>query len=210
VNVASFVDSQLEYNVDWSTLPIAVLEIVMRVNKLEPDVARTMLTDLIAGRLTFRGALKRESDLRERIPSEIAQEPQSSTVNGGPKMRAIVRSALELSKNESLVQIKPNEDWRFPLVKSHAVFLAPEIRSASLFSEAMLSGAVSPWRPFQEMLGSVFAACSLFKVVVVWLLRDESADEVLRYLERSECKPRNLVLVVGPQLLRKDALVGYQ
>jgi hypothetical protein len=204
VNVAEFVDSQLDYDVEWSTFPIAVLEIVMRVSKIEPDAARSMLADLIAGRLKFRAALKWESDLREQMPSDAARKPQTGAVDGGPKMRAVVRSALKLSKDEFLVQTDPKSDWRFPLVKSHVAFLGPRHQSASVFYESMLAGAVDLRRPFQEMLGNIFAACSLFKVVIVWLLREESADELLGHFGRSESKPHNLVLVFGPRLVRRD------
>jgi hypothetical protein len=204
VNVAEFVDSRLDYDVEWSSFSIAVLEIVMRVSKIKPDAARSMLADLTAGRLTFRAALKRESDLREVIPSETAHKPQRGAVDGGPRMRAVVRSALKLSKDELLVQANPKSDWRFPLVKSHAVFLGPRQQSASVFCESMLVSTANPWRPFQEMLGNVFGACSLFKVVVVWLLGEESADELLGHCERSESKPHNLFLVVGPRLVRRD------
>jgi hypothetical protein len=204
VNVAEFVDSQLDHDVQWSNFPIAVLEIVMRVSKIKPDAARSMLADLTAGRLTFRAALKRESDLREQIPGEPVHRPQTGEIDAGAKMRAVVRSALKLSKEDLLVQVDPKSDWRFPLVKSHAVFLGPRWQSASVFYESMLAGAVDLRRPFHEMLRSVFAACSLFKVVVVWLLGEENADELVGHCRRSESDLRNLVLVVGPRLVRRD------
>jgi hypothetical protein len=204
VNVASFVDKQLGHDVDWSTFPIAVLEIIMRVDKLDPDLAGTMLKDLIEQRLTFRRALTLESDLRKAGPRKATQKPQSGIGAAGKRIQSIIRSTLDLSKEESLVQINPTEDWRFPLVKSHAVFVASRFRSASIFNERMLVVSVNRRRPLQEMMGTAFAACSLFKVVIVWLMNNDSAGEVLKYLERSECKPRNLILVVGTQLLRKD------
>jgi hypothetical protein len=202
-NVAEFVDRHLDYVGQWSNLPIAVLEVVMRVSKIDPDEARKMLAKLTAGQLTFRAALKSESDLREQIPGETVHKPQAAA-DTGPKMRAVIRSALKLSKDDSLVQVDPKSDWRFPLVKSHAVFLGPRQQSGSLFIESMLAGAVDLRRPFTEMLGGVFAACSLFKVVVVWLVGEESADELTGLCRRSESKLRNLFLVVGPRLVRRD------
>jgi hypothetical protein len=59
----------------------------------------------------------------------------------------------------------------------------------------MLISSVSIRRPFLERVGNAFAACSLFKMVLMFLCTDESVDEILGYQERSECKPRNLILV---------------
>jgi hypothetical protein len=205
VNVAEFVDNQLDYDVQWSNFPIAVLEIVMRVSKIKPDAARCMLADLTAGRLTFRAALKRESDLREQVPGETAHKPQTDAIDAGSKIRAVVRFALKLSKDELLVHADPKSDWRFSLVKSHAVFLGPREQSASVFYESMLAGALDLRRPLHEMLGSVFAACSLFKVVIVWFLGEEGANELLGHCRRSESELLNLVVVVGPRLVRRDA-----
>jgi hypothetical protein len=98
----------------------------MRFSKTNSDEARTMLAELSAGQLTFRVALERESDFRKGIPSEKEPKPQTAA-DAGSKMHAVIRSALELSKNDSLFEVAPRKDWRFPLAKSHAAFYRAKI-----------------------------------------------------------------------------------
>jgi hypothetical protein len=201
-SVASFVDSELESEIGWGDFPVASLEVIMRVNKVDPVVARTMLNDLRSGKLTFRAALTREDDLRKRDLGSHPELGLRSTHVSERKLHAVLRSALRLSKKDELFQIEPRDDRRYPLIRSsYKVFLAPRIQSACVFSEAILSSSINYRRPLLEMIGQSLAACALFKLVIVILLTDEGLNLFLEYVREAETKPGNLVLLVGPRLI---------
>jgi hypothetical protein len=204
-SAASFVDRELESDTGWGAFPVASLEVIMRVNKVNPAVARGMLTDLKSGELTFRAALTREGKLREQISNdqrEIESKPKEADER---KLRAVVRSALQLSKQDELFQIEPREDWRYPLIRSsHQVFLAPRVQSACIFSESILPASINYRRPLLEMIGQALAACSLFKLVIVRLFSDEGLDLSLKYFRKAESRPSNIILLVGPRLVATE------
>jgi hypothetical protein len=205
-NVAIFVDQELDQDAEWAGIPLATLEVVMRVNKIDASVAHDMLENLRVGKLRFDAALKVERDLRKSKAAGGVKRPDRKIGRSRLKAQETLVSLWKISNAADLLQIDPRADWRFAFVKPHGVFIAPFERSAGFFDAGVLVSGVNHRRVVNEFIRDVMAACALFRSVIVSMSdRKEDVDQFLRAFERSEQKPRNLTLFVEDKLVLQES-----
>jgi hypothetical protein len=200
-NVAMFVDEKLDQEIDWSSKPIATIEVIMRISKIDATAAYKLLARLQSGDLSFRTALGEETSLRKGQGNDNRQ-PNRKINRSKDILRATIKSAWEISNPDDLLWIEPRADWRYSIVKSHGVFLGPFERSACYFDAGLLASGLNHRRIMDEFIREVLAACALFTIVLAFVTETEDADRFLSVFEKSDNKPRNLTVLVQSEILQ--------